>query len=288
MKVEEIRMVGILGAGTMGAGIAQVFAQYGFDVRLMDTKDEFVQRGINRIRTTLQRLVNSGKIKQEEADSLLARIRGTTDLEEVAKNADFIVEAVQETLELKKQVFRDVDRICVGHTILATNTSSLSVTEIASVTGNPNRVIGMHFFNPAPVMKLVEIIPGLRTSTETIMIAKELVKKLGKTPVEVREASGFIVNRIMAALMNEAMYCLMRGIAEKPEDIDTSCKLGLNHPMGPFELMDLVGLDIILSILDAIYEEEGDPKWRACPLLRKLVRAGFLGRKTGKGWYEYE
>ncbi len=288
MRVEDIKKIGVLGTGTMGEGIAQVFAQYGFEVKLRSRSANRIQSAIDEINSRVQRLVARGRIKQEEAEAITARINGTTSIEEVAKGADVIIEAFPENIELKKQVFKELDEMCPEYVILATNTSTLSITEIASVTKNPSRVIGVHFFNPAPVMKLVEIIPSLRTANEITTIAKDLVTKLGKTPIEIGETAGFLINRLMVSYLNEAMYCLMRGAIKSPQDADTACKLGLNHPMGPFELMDLVGLDVVLSILDAIYEEEGDSKWRACPLLRQQVRAGFLGRKTGKGWYEYK
>ena len=288
MKVEDIRKIGVLGTGTMGEGIAQAFAQYGFEVKLRSRSAPRVQSAVDEIKSRVQGLVARGKIKQEEADAINARVKGTTSMEEIAKESDLVIDAFPEDLELKKQVFKELDELCLENAVLATNTSTLSITEIASVTKNPGRVIGVHFFNPAPIMKLVEIIPGLNTSSEITTIAKDLVTKLGKTPIEVRETSGFLINRLMAAYLNEAMYCLMRGVVKSPQDADTAVKLGLSHPMGPFELMDLIGLDIVLSILDAIYEEEGDLKWRACPLLRKQVRAGLLGRKTGKGWYEYK
>jgi 3-hydroxybutyryl-CoA dehydrogenase len=288
MNVENIRRIGVLGTGTMGEGIAQAFAQYGFEVKLRSRSAPRVQTAIDEIKSRIQGLVARGRIKQEDAEAITARVKGTTSIEEIAKESDLIIDAFPEDLELKKSIFKELDELCLEQAILATNTSTLSITEIASVTKNPGRVIGVHFFNPAPVMKLVEIIPGLRTSSEITTVAKDLVAKLGKTPVEVAETSGFLINRLMAAYLNEAMFCLMRGVVKSPQDADTAVKLGLNHPMGPFELMDLIGLDIVLSILDAIYEEEGDLKWRACPLLRKQVRAGLLGRKTGKGWYEYK
>lgn len=288
MKVEDIKKIGVLGTGTMGEGIAQAFAQFGFEVKLRSRNAPRVQSSIDEVKSRVQGLVARGRIKQEEADAIIARVKGTTSVEEIAKECDFIIDAFPEDIQLKKEVFKEIDGLCKEQAILATNTSTLSITDIASVTKNPSRVIGVHFFNPAPVMKLVEIIPGLKTSSEITTAAKDLVTKLGKTPIEVTETPGFVINRVMAVLLNEAMYCLMRGVVKSPQDFDTAVKLGLNHPMGPFELMDLIGLDIVLSILDAIYEEEGDLKWRACPLLRKQVRAGLLGRKTGKGWYEYK
>ncbi len=288
MKVEDIKKIGVLGTGTMGAGIAQAFAQYGFDVKLRSRSAPRLQSVIDAIKSRVHGLVPRGKITQEEADAITARVTGTTSMEEIAQESDVIIDAFPEDLGLKKVVFKELDGLCREQAILATNTSTLSITEIASVIKHPGRVIGVHFFNPAPIMKLVEIIPGSKTSSETTTLAKDLVAKLGKTPIEVAETAGFLINRLMAAYLNEAMFALMRGVVKSPQDADTACKLGLGHPMGPFELMDLIGLDIVLSILDAIYDEEGDLKWRACPLLRKQVRAGLLGRKTGRGWHEYK
>lgn len=288
MKADDVKKIGVLGTGTMGANIAQAFAQYGFGVIIRSRSAQGIERAKSKIKSNLNRLVVKQKIKQDEADIIFSRIQGTTSLEEVAKEADIIIEAFPENMEVKKQVFKKLDELCSENVILATNTSTLSITEIAAVTKDPARVIGVHFFNPATIMKLVEIIPGVKTSNDITLTVKELVTKLGKTPIEVEDTIGFIVNRLMAAYLNEAMNCLVMGIAKTPKDIDIACKLGLNHPMGPFELMDLVGLDIVLAILDALYEEEGDLKWRACSMLRKLVRAGFLGRKAGKGWYEYK
>lgn len=287
MGLEQIRKVCVVGAGVMGSGIAQVFAQAGYDVVMVDVAEEFLQKGMSSIRANLERAVAKGKMSKEEAEAVLGRIETTLDLEKAGGEADFVVEAVVEKMNVKREVFSRLDRACKSHTILASNTSTLSITEMASVTQRPDRVAGMHFFNPAPIMRLVEVIAGAETSQETLATVKALAEKLGKTPVEVKESPGFVVNRLLTLMLNEACFLLMENVA-RPEDIDTAMKLGCNHPMGPFELMDLVGLDIVLAIAETLYQETGDPKFRPSPLLRKMVRAGLLGRKTGRGFYTYK
>lgn len=275
----------VIGAGTMGAGIVQAFAQKGYEVIVRDIKDEFVERGISGINKGLTKLVAKGKITEEDKEAILSRITGTTDLA-LAEDCDLVIEAAVENMEIKKSIFAELDGICKESTILASNTSSLSITEVASATKRPDKVIGMHFFNPAPVMKLVEIIRGMATSQETFDAVKEVSVAIGKEPVEVAEAPGFVVNRILIPMINEATFILQEGIASV-EDIDTSMKYGANHPMGPLALGDLIGLDVCLAIMDVLYNETGDSKYRASNLLRKYVRAGYLGRKTGKGFYTY-
>lgn len=275
----------VIGAGTMGAGIVQAFAQKGYEVIVRDIKDEFVERGINGINKSLSKLVTKGKMTEEDKEAILERITGTTDLA-LAADCDLVIEAAVENMEIKKSIFSELDRICKESAILASNTSSLSITEVASATKRPDKVIGMHFFNPAPVMKLVEIIRGMATSKETFEAVKEISTAIGKEPVEVAEAPGFVVNRILIPMINEASFILQEGIASV-EDIDTSMKYGANHPMGPLALGDLIGLDVCLAIMDVLYNETGDSKYRASSLLRKYVRAGYLGRKTGRGFYTY-
>lgn len=275
----------VIGAGTMGAGIVQAFAQKGYEVIVRDIKDEFVERGINGINKGLTKLVSKGKMSEEDKEAVLSRITGTTDLS-LAEDCDLVIEAAVENMEIKKSIFAELDGICKESTILASNTSSLSITEVASATKRPDKVIGMHFFNPAPVMKLVEIIRGMATSKETFDAIKELSVAIGKEPVEVAEAPGFVVNRILIPMINEASFILQEGIASV-EDIDTAMKYGANHPMGPLALGDLIGLDVCLAIMDVLYNETGDTKYRASNILRKYVRAGYLGRKTGRGFYNY-
>ncbi|MBV7276673.1 3-hydroxybutyryl-CoA dehydrogenase [Clostridiaceae bacterium UIB06] len=281
-----MKKICVLGAGTMGAGIAQAFAAKGHEVVLRDIKDEFVQRGITGIKKGLSKLVIKGKMTQDDADAIAGRITGTTNLN-LATDCDLVVEAAVENMEIKKQIFGELDKICKAETILASNTSSLSITEVASATNRPDRVIGMHFFNPATIMRLVEIIKGMATSEKTFDAIKELSIAIGKEPVEVAEAPGFIVNKILVPMINEAIGILAEGIASA-EDIDKAMMLGANHPMGPLALGDLIGLDVCLAIMDVLYKETGDIKYRAHILLRKYVRAGYLGRKTEKGFFDYK
>ncbi len=282
----DIKKICVLGAGLMGSGIAQVAAEAGYPVILRDIEDRFVESGLKIIRKNYERAISKGKMTAEQSQIILAKIQGMVDLKTAVQGADIVIEAVVENMELKKQVYRELDQFCSPETILASNTSALSITEIASATKRPGKVVGMHFFNPVPVMKLVEIIKGQATSTETFQIVKALAEKMGKTAITVHEAPGFAVNRILVPMMNEAIFVLQEGVASA-EDIDKAMMLGANHPIGPLALADLVGLDTLLSVQDTLHKEFGDSKYRSCSLLRKMVRAGHLGRKTGKGFYEY-
>ncbi|MBO8172048.1 MAG: 3-hydroxybutyryl-CoA dehydrogenase [Bacillaceae bacterium] len=281
-----MKKVMVIGAGQMGSGIAQVAAQAGLDVVLHDIKEEFVQRGLGVIEKNLSRNVEKGQMDEQEKQNVLQRITSSTSLEN-ARDIDIAIEAVTEKMEVKTGIFRDLDKIAPEHAILASNTSSLPITEIAAFTNRPDRVIGMHFMNPVPVMKLVEVIRGLATSDEVYQKVEDLAKTMGKTPVEVNDFPGFVSNRVLMPMINEAIYCVYEGVAE-PEAVDEVMKLGMNHPMGPLTLADFIGLDTCLYIMEVLYEGFGDSKYRPCPLLRKYVKAGWLGRKTGRGFYTYE
>jgi 3-hydroxybutyryl-CoA dehydrogenase len=276
----------VIGAGTMGNGIAHVFGQSGWDVALIDVSRPQLDNAMQTIRKNLDRQIKKGSLTESDRDGTLGRIRPTGDMA-AAAGAEIVVEAASENPDLKFKIFQELDKAAGDSTILATNTSSISITEIGARTAHPERVIGMHFMNPVPVMPLVEVIRGLRTSDETTARVVELSKKLGKTPVEVNDYPGFVSNRVLMPMINEAVYCVMEGVAT-PEAVDTVMKLGMNHPLGPLSLADLIGLDVCVAILEVLHRGLGDDKYRPCPLLRKMVAAGQLGRKTGRGFYEYK
>jgi 3-hydroxybutyryl-CoA dehydrogenase len=282
----QISRVGVIGAGSMGHGIAQVFAQAGYDVKLNDVSLDFVKKGITRIEGNLTRSVSKGRLTEEQKRETLAKIAATLELSEF-NDRELVVEAALEKIEVKSELFRKLDQICSKSAILASNTSSIPITQLAAVvTSDPSRVVGMHFFNPVPIMKLVEIVRALQTSDGTVSTIKEVSSKLEKTAVVVKDSPGFVSNRVLCPMINEAIFALEEGVATR-EDIDTVMKLGMSHPMGPLELADFVGLDIVLDVLEVLYREFQDPKYRASPLLRQMVRAGYLGRKSGRGFYEY-
>ncbi len=287
MHATDVRKIAVIGAGTMGAGIAQACAAAGFPVTMRDIEQRLVDGGFRRIKEPLAKRVERGKMTQDEVDAILSKIRGVVDLKEAVAGAQVVIEAVFEKMEVKKELYAELDRLCPPEVVFASNTSSLSITEMANATKRADRVVGMHFFNPAPVMKLVEVIRGSETSDATVALVKDLCDKLGKDPVEVRESPGFVVNRLLVPMMNEAFNLLQEGVASAA-DIDKAMKLGTNMPMGPFELADYTGLDIGLDVMEVLLRETGDPKFRPSPLLRKYVRAGRLGRKTGRGVYEYD
>jgi 3-hydroxybutyryl-CoA dehydrogenase len=280
-----MKKIGVIGTGTMGAGIVQVLAQNGFEVVMNARHQASIDKGLAKVEKGLARLVKKEKITEDQKNEIFARVSGSTDIS-IVKDADLVIEAASENMDAKKALFKELDGLTGPDTILASNTSSLSITEIAMATTRPDKVVGMHFFNPVPAMKLVEIINGLATSEETNKAVTELAAALGKTPVQVKEAPGFVVNRILIPEINEGIEVLNEGIASA-EDIDTAMKLGCNHPMGPLELGDLIGLDVVLAIMNTLYTEFGDSKYRPSILLKKMVRAGKLGRKTGEGFYNY-
>jgi 3-hydroxybutyryl-CoA dehydrogenase len=275
----------VVGAGTMGNGIAQTAARAGYDVIMRDVKDEFIERGMQAIDRSLQRDVDKERLKEEEKRAVVGRIRTTTELSEFA-DAAFVIEAITENLEAKRELFRALDSATKRECVLASNTSSISITKLGAATSRPDKVIGMHFMNPVPVMKLVEVIRGIATSDDTWARTRELSERMGKTALECNDSPGFVSNRVLMPMINEAVFALHEGVASR-ESIDGIMKLGMNHPMGPLTLADFIGLDVCLAILNVLHEELGDPKYRPCPLLRKYVDAGWLGRKSGRGFYEY-
>jgi 3-hydroxybutyryl-CoA dehydrogenase len=285
-KVENIKKVGVIGAGTMGSGIAQVVASSGMGVTLIDVSEGYLERGIKNIEKSLERLVKKGDLKEEDSRSSLSRIQSSTSFSDLSE-ADLVVEAVFEDMNVKKEIFKKLDENTRPEVILATNTSSLPIVELAVITSKADKVVGMHFFNPAPIMKLVEIIKTITTSDDTVDFAYDFAKVLGKEPVKTKDTPGFIVNRVLIPMLNEAVFALQDGVGS-PEDIDKAMKFGTNQPIGPLALIDLIGLDVTLNVIDVFYNEFQDSKYRAAPLLRQMVRAGWLGRKTGKGFYDYK
>ena len=285
VTIKGIKKIAVIGAGTMGNGIAQVSALVGLNVVMRDVEVRFVEKGLATIDKSLSKFAEKGKITEEEKQEALGRIEGTTDLNKVA-DADFVIEAIIENTDVKKELFKKLDRLTRDDVILASNTSSIPITEIGAATGRPDKVIGMHFFNPVPLMRLVEVIRGYATSDETTAVVMELARKVGKTPVEANDSPGFISNRILMPMLNEAIFAYSEGVGDV-DAIDSVMKLGMNHPMGPLQLADYIGLDVVLYIMNVLYDGFKDPKYRAAPILRKMVAAGHLGKKTGKGFYEY-
>lgn len=280
-----MKTIGVLGTGTMGAGLVQILAQCGYDVVMRARHQTSVDNGLAKVEKNFSKMVKKEKITEDQKKEYLSHVSGSIDIE-IVKDADLIIEATTENMEAKKALFEDLDKLTKPDCIIATNTSSLSITEISMVTSKPDKVIGMHFFNPVPAMKLVEVINGINTSDETNKVVTDLATELGKTPVQIAEAPGFAVNRILVPMINEAAFILMEGVASA-EGIDTAMKLGANHPMGPLALGDLIGLDVVVAVMDVLYNEFEDPKYRCCPLLRKMVRGGKLGMKSGEGFFDY-